>query len=85
MKMINTKIHSDEADLAKALRELSSNGSSKSETARLRAVFNEIEAALNSGVKQDAMLALLHKQGFKMTKASFKSALQRLRKETKNA
>jgi hypothetical protein len=83
--MVNTHIDKDDLDLAIALRNLASNEAAKSETARLRAVWPEVEAAFASGVKQDAMLDLLHKKGFTMTKASFKSVIQRLRKEMKNA
>lgn len=74
-------ISSTKKDLSTALRELANNGSAKTETARLRDVFDEIEAAFQSGVKQAAVLAVLHEQGFKMTMAGFKTALQRIRKE----
>lgn len=70
-------------DLAAALRRLVEDDHAKSETARLRAVFDEVEAALRSGVKREAMLTVLHSKGFTMTMASFKSALQRIRQERK--
>jgi len=70
-------------DLASALRGLASDNAARSETARLRDVFEEVEAALQSGVKREAMLAVLHTRGFTMTMASFKSALQRIRQERK--
>ena len=44
-------------------------------------VFDEIEATLGRGVRREAVLATLHQQGFTMTMASFKSALQRIRRE----
>lgn len=71
-------------DLVAALRRLADDDHAKSETARLRAVFDEIETALQSGVKREAMLAVLHSKGFTLTMASFKSALQRIRQERKN-
>lgn len=68
-------------NLIPALRELVSNNNARSETARLRDIFDEVEKVLQSGVKREAVLALLHDNGFSMTMASFKSALQRIRKE----
>lgn len=67
--------------IAKALHLLKDNASTRSETARLRDVFDDVEAALNSGVRREAVLATLQQNGFTMTMASFKSALQRIRKE----
>lgn len=68
-------------DLVTALRKLADDAQSKTETARLRAIFDDVESALQSGVKREAMLTVLHSKGFTMTMASFKSALQRIRKE----
>jgi hypothetical protein len=51
----------------------------------LRDVFDDVEAALRSGVRREAVLSALHQQGFKMTLESFKSALQRIRKERAKA
>lgn len=67
--------------LVAALSELVNNKSARSETARLRDIFGEVEAVLQTGVKREAVLNLLHEQGFTMTMASFKSALQRIRSE----
>lgn len=50
-------------------------------TARLREVFDDIEATLKAGVSQATVLNELHDLGFTMKMASFKSALQRIRKE----
>lgn len=72
-----------ENTIVSAIRELTAQDSAKSETARLRAIFDEVEKSLQSGVKQQAMLAVLHSQGFTMTMDSFKSALKRIRKERK--
>lgn len=71
-------------ELSAALRELVGS-SSKTETARLRDVFDEIEAAFQAGVKHVAVLELLHEKGFKMKMASFKTALQRIRRERRSA
>jgi len=68
-------------NLVGALRALTEDTSARSETARLRDVFDEIEAALNAGVRREAVLATLHENGFTMTFTGFKSALQRIRKE----
>lgn len=68
-------------NLVGALRALTEDTSARSETARLRDVFDEIEAALNAGVRREAVLATLHESGFTMSFTGFKSALQRIRKE----
>jgi hypothetical protein len=70
----------DKERVASALRDLGSS-ESRSETARLREVFHDIEAALAAGVSRNAILETLHEQGFKMTLKSFESALYRLRKK----
>ena len=51
------------------------------DTARLREIIDAVETTLKSGVLQTHVLAELHRAGFKMTHASFKSALQRIRNE----
>lgn len=68
-------------DIAARLRALASDDKQRPETARLRDVFDDVERALQAGVKQAVVLAELHELGFTMTMASFKSALQRIRKE----
>lgn len=68
-------------DVGDALRSLVKDDSARSETARLRDIFSDVEAALNKGVRREAVLKLLHEKGFTMTMASFKSALQRIRAE----
>lgn len=74
----------NENSVAEALRALVISGSKKSETARLRLVFDEIELAFASGVSRETMLATLHAQGFTMALRGFDSAMHRLRKEHKN-
>ncbi len=70
-----------ENDISARLRALATDEKRRPETARLRDVFDDVEAALRAGVPQADVLAELHQAGFKMTLASFKSALQRIRKE----
>ncbi len=70
--------------VAEALRALA-DSKSRPETARLREVFDEIEAALASGVSRAAILQTLHDQGFTMTPKSFESALYRVRKQRMKA
>lgn len=69
--------------LASAIEALQADASAKSETARLREVFGSIEKALASGVKREALLATLHKEGFTMTMNGLRSALQRIRQENR--
>ena len=68
-------------EVALRLQALAANSSLKSETARLREIFADVENTLNSGVPQSAVLGELKASGYTMTMASFKSALQRIRKE----
>lgn len=63
------------------LRALAKDDKMRPETARLRDIFDDVETALNAGVSQVNVLAELKKLGYTMTLASFKSALQRIRKE----
>ena len=67
-------------DAVARLRALATDDKRRSETARLREIFDEVEATLNAGATQADVLAELHASGFTMTMASFKSALQRIRK-----
>ena len=67
--------------VADVLRELAKGDKSRSETARLRDVIDEVEAALAAGVSRSAVLEALHGQGFTMTLKSFESALYRISKQ----
>jgi hypothetical protein len=67
--------------VADVLRELAKGDKARSETARLRDVMDEVEAALAAGVSRAAVLEALHGQGFTMTLKSFESALYRIRKQ----
>lgn len=66
--------------VVEALRALATSDDRRSETARLRDVFDEVEDALQAGVSRTAILETLHGQGFTMTAKSFESALYRLRR-----
>lgn len=67
--------------VAEVLRSLATGDKARSETARLRDVFPDVEAALRAGVSREAILEALHGQGFTMKPKSFESALYRIRRE----
>jgi hypothetical protein len=67
--------------IADALRALATDDTARSETARLRDIIDDIEAALSAGVSRAAILKTLHDQSFTMTAKSFESALYRIRKQ----
>ena len=67
--------------VADVLRALATGDKGRSETARLRDIVDEIEAALAAGVSRAAVLETLNAQGFTMTLKSFESALYRIRKK----
>lgn len=66
--------------LDEALKNLA-KGERRSEMARLRDVFLQIEETLRAGASRADVLDALHEQGFQMKSRSFQSALYRLRKE----
>lgn len=55
-------------------------GSNRSATARLREIFEEIEAALQSGVRRKDVYQTLTENGFSISFASFELAIYRIRK-----
>ena len=75
----------DPQKVSAALRELAAEyaGTPRSETARLREVLDDVEAALTAGASHAAVLQTLHAQGFTLTASSFESTLARLRKARK--
>jgi len=75
----------DPEKVSAALRELATEyaGTPRSETARLREVLDDVEAALIAGASHAAVLETLHAHGFTLTASSFESTLARLRKERK--
>lgn len=74
-------VRMDGNEINERLRALASDDKRRSETARLRDLFDNVEAALEAGVSQADVLAELNQAGFSMTINSFKSALQRIRKQ----
>lgn len=66
-----------------ALASLVTNGDYRSQTARLRAIFPQVEETLKAGVSRAKVLEALIVQGFSMEMKSFESALYRIRKEIK--
>lgn len=73
----------DKEKVSAALRDLAAEHARtpRSQTARLREVLDDLEAALTAGASHAAVLATLHAQGFSFTLRSFESTLARLRKE----
>lgn len=71
----------NKANLVDALRALPSKDTSRPETARLREIFDDVEAAIGAGVRRAVLLATLHEQGFTMKAKTFESALYRIRRE----
>lgn len=69
------------SDLSQALEQLATSDSGRSETARLRDVFDQVERALDAGVSRQAILEALHAKGFTMTLRGFETALYRIRRK----
>lgn len=69
--------------LAETLNELATAQIGRSETARLRDVFPEVERALAAGVSRQAVLDALHQDGFTMSLKTFEKALYRIRKRNR--
>lgn len=67
-------------EIIKSLRELAGGDDGRSETARLKEVYEEVEKALSAGVKQAAIHEALVKNGFSFSLSGFKSSLARIRK-----
>ena len=70
--------------VAEALNALATSNENRSNTARLRDVFDDVELALKAGVKREVVLQSLNENGLDMKMKSFESAIYRLRKERKN-
>jgi hypothetical protein len=66
--------------LGETLDAMANAHASMSQTARLRAVFTQVEKALRSGVSRQAVLNALHQDGFTFSMQSFEKALYRIRK-----
>jgi hypothetical protein len=65
------------------LRALATSAEKRPDTARLRDIFNDVEAALTAGVSCAEVHKTLQKYGFKMTLRGFETALYRIRKQRK--
>ncbi|MEB0025895.1 hypothetical protein QN375_08945 [Pseudomonas sp. MH9.2] len=66
--------------LSKVLNELAS-GSARSKIGRMRAVIDDVEAALAAGVYQYAVVEVLRESGLEMTPGFFRNTLFRIRRE----
>lgn len=73
-----------EPSAAERLRALAQGNAHRSDSARLRDILNDVEAALDAGVSRSAILAELHAAGFTFKKRSFESALYNARREKKS-
>lgn len=67
--------------LSTSLLELTKNKENRTETARLREVFDAIETAISAGVTRNKVLETLHTKGFTMKLKTFENAIYRIRKE----
>ena len=67
--------------ITEELRRLASDQMVRSQTARLRDVLDEVEAAVAAGVSHATILSALNERGFSMTPKSFADTLFRLRKK----
>jgi hypothetical protein len=75
----------DKAEVAAKLRELASGNDQRKEIAKLRAVFDDVEAALAAGVKRTAVLDVLRENGLKMNQGTFDTQVYRIRQSRKAA
>lgn len=75
----------DRKSVSDVLRSLATGEKNRSESARLRDVFDSVEAAIAAGVSRTAILEALHGEGFTMTLKTFDNALYRIRKRNQKA
>lgn len=71
--------------LIETLKELSIGKENRSATAQLRDIFDDIEAALDAGVRRQAIWKALSQAGYQITPKNFESAIHRIRKERGDA
>jgi hypothetical protein len=76
-------VHMDKTGVAAKLRELASGNEQRTEVAKLRAVFDDVEAALAAGVKRAAILRVLCESGLKMNQRTFDTQVYRIRQSRK--
>jgi len=72
------------SDLEKKLHDLAEGNDAKSETSKLRNVFDSVEIAILSGVSRAAILESMNNEGFHMSMKSFDKAMYRIRKERRD-
>lgn len=70
-----------DSELLSRLEALANRSNQRSNVARLRDIFDHVEQLLQRGFSREDVLAELNAGGLDMSKASFKSALQRIRAE----
>lgn len=75
----------DKTGVAAKLRELANGNEQRKEIAKLRAVFDDVEAALAAGVKRSAVLEVLRESGIKMNQGTFDTQVYRIRQSRKAA
>jgi hypothetical protein len=75
----------DKTGVAAKLRELATGNEQRKEIAKLRAVFDDVEAALAAGVKRSAILAVLRENGLNMSQGTFDTQVYRIRQSRKAA
>ena len=69
-------------NLPEALKKLASGNEFRSNTARLRDVFHEVEAAISAGVSRQKIVETLADAGLKMSLKTFEGTLYRIRKKS---
>lgn len=72
-----------DSDISEKLKELT-RGKNRSATARLSEIFDQIEAAINAGVRRKDIYQALADSGFEITFASFELAIHRIRKKRRS-
>ena len=75
----------DKTRLSKELRALAEDAANRSTIARLRDVIDDVEDALNAGVKRAVILQKLSECGLEMSLDQFNTYLARLRKKRRSA
>jgi hypothetical protein len=78
-------VNMDTTGVAAKLRELATGNEQRKEIAKLRAVFDDVEAALAAGVKRAAVLEVLREGGLKMNQGTFDTQVYRIRQSRKAA
>lgn len=71
-------------EVRKSLQALTKSKEGRSETARLKDIFDDIEKALSAGVKQAVVHKTLVEKGYTLSLSGFKTAIRRIRKKQQN-